>query len=132
MMFRQCLVRALFLGILLVLGVPSQWARADVITSGDTGTPNVNARLIIGNTADGTMTIDGGSSVASPDGGGVGLTEGVIVFRDRERFDPGVVGWLAAYDKKTGKRQWRKEWDNTCCSYTTPILYEGEAISELI
>jgi outer membrane protein assembly factor BamB len=53
----------------------------------------------------------------------------VIVFRDREATE---VGWLAAYDKKTGERQWRKQWKDTCCSYTTPVLLKHEAQTEVV
>jgi outer membrane protein assembly factor BamB len=56
----------------------------------------------------------------------------VIVLRDRENDDPALVGWLAAYDKKTGERQWRRKWNNTCCSYTTPVLLKSTSRTEIL
>lgn len=53
----------------------------------------------------------------------------VFVLRDREASP---VGWLAAYDKKTGERVWRRQWKDTCCSYTTPLILEHEGGTELI
>lgn len=56
----------------------------------------------------------------------------LLVLRDREKVAPELVGWLGAYDKLTGKRLWRKKWQDTCCSYTTPILYEGQSGTEIL
>ncbi len=50
-------------------------------------------------------------------------SEAVIVTQDREYGETDDVGWIAAYDKATGRQLWRDEWQHTCCSYTTPILY---------
>lgn len=53
------------------------------------------------------------------------LADGVlIVVQDREWGDVDEKGWLAAYDRATGQRLWRQEWDNTCCSYSTPLVME--------
>jgi T5SS/PEP-CTERM-associated repeat protein len=49
-------------------------ARADIITTGDTGTPNVDAFLVIGDTADGTLTVN-----TDPGGSVVGASAGVVV-----------------------------------------------------
>lgn len=58
----------------------------------------------------------------------------VILFQDQEsssRFED--VGWLAAYDQETGEERWRQEWENTCCSYTTPLVYDdGELLQVLV
>ncbi len=56
----------------------------------------------------------------------------VVVQQDREESTDQDVGWIAAFDKKTGERVWRDEWTYTCCSYTTPILLDrGEGALEL-
>jgi len=50
------------------------------------------------------------------------LTDGaVIAVRDREDAEHGV-GWMGAFDKATGEPLWRNEWDDTCCSYSTPLV----------
>lgn len=56
----------------------------------------------------------------------------IIVFRDREKDKAGLLGWIAAYDKKSGERLWQRKWDDTCCSYTTPIVLEGESGTEIL
>lgn len=57
----------------------------------------------------------------------------VVVIRDKEY---GVVekdtGWLGAFDRKTGEELWRVEWQETCCSYTTPLIHEREGQVEII
>jgi len=55
----------------------------------------------------------------------------VIVAQDRELVEK-PEGWMAAWDKHTGEPVWRVAWDDTCCSYGTPILVEREASFELI
>lgn len=46
----------------------------------------------------------------------------VVVAQDREwATGDDDVGWLAAYDKATGRRIWRREWTDTCCAYSTPL-----------
>ena len=56
----------------------------------------------------------------------------IIVFRDREQTGKGHFSWLAAFDKKTGRRVWRKQWRDTCCSYTTPLVLERPSGTELV
>ncbi len=58
--------------------------------------------------------------------------DNVIVFRDRERLDEGVFGWIAAFDKKTGRKRWKVDWEDTCCSYTTPITVEGDGGTRIL
>lgn len=58
-------------------------------------------------------------AVASP----ILTSDAVIVTQDREYGETDDVGWIAAYDKASGRQLWRDEWKHTCCSYTTPILY---------
>lgn len=57
----------------------------------------------------------------------------VVVIRDKEY---GVVekdtGWLGAFDRKTGEELWRVKWQETCCSYTTPLIHEREGKPEII
>lgn len=47
----------------------------------------------------------------------------VVVAQDRESQRK-PTGWLAAFDKRTGEEVWRTEWDDSCCSYTTPFLVD--------
>lgn len=57
----------------------------------------------------------------------------LVLQQDREESTDQDVGWIAAFDKKTGERLWRDEWTYTCCSYTTPILLDrGDGASELV
>lgn len=56
----------------------------------------------------------------------------LLVYRDREKVRDDLFGWLAAYDKTTGERLWRKKWQDTCCSYTTPILFETDSGTEIL
>lgn len=52
--------------------------------------------------------------------------EAVIVAQDQETGKTDDVGWIAAFDKATGERIWRQEWNDRCCSYSTPLwLGEG-------
>jgi outer membrane protein assembly factor BamB len=59
--------------------------------------------------------------------------EAVVVIRDKEY---GVVerdtGWLGAFDRKTGEELWRVNWQETCCSYSTPLVHEREGKPEII
>lgn len=50
--------------------------------------------------------------------------DAVIVFQDREWAADQTEdkGWLASFDKATGKENWRIQWGNSCCSYVTPFL----------
>lgn len=45
----------------------------------------------------------------------------VVVAQDQESGKTDDVGWIAAFDKATGEQIWRREWDDTCCSYSTPL-----------
>jgi len=45
----------------------------------------------------------------------------VIVAQDREEVRE-KPGWLAAFDRQTGKEMWRTTWEDSCCSYTTPLV----------
>lgn len=56
----------------------------------------------------------------------------IIVFRDREKAEEELHGWIAAFDKKTGARVWKKQWKDTCCSYTTPLVLAREGGTELL
>ncbi|MCP4201565.1 MAG: PQQ-binding-like beta-propeller repeat protein [bacterium] len=60
------------------------------------------------------------------------LTEDdVIVFQDLELWEDGA-GWIAAFDKKDGERRWITQWDNSCCSYTTPIKVDFAGETEIV
>lgn len=48
----------------------------------------------------------------------------VVVSRDREDAVPDDVGWIAAFDRKTGEEMWRSEWADSCCSYASPLVTE--------
>ncbi len=57
----------------------------------------------------------------------------VILMQDREEGESEDLGWLGAFDSATGEPLWRKEWDHTCCSYTTPIVLErGGPAAEVV
>lgn len=60
--------------------------------------------------------------------------DAVVVVRDDEWGGDTIhdISWLAAYDRRSGRRLWRSENDETCCSYATPILREGPSGTELI
>lgn len=47
----------------------------------------------------------------------------VVVVQDQEEAFDDDLGWMAAYDIETGGQVWRKEWNETCCSYSTPLLW---------
>ncbi|MDX1502292.1 MAG: PQQ-binding-like beta-propeller repeat protein [Thermoanaerobaculia bacterium] len=54
----------------------------------------------------------------------------VIVARDREVVQG--LGWLAGYDRASGREIWRRTWDHTCCSYATPFpLQRGDGTEVL-
>lgn len=56
----------------------------------------------------------------------------VLLVQDQEGFQSDDVGWMAAYDRETGEEVWRREWDETCCSYSTPLYREREGTPELL
>ncbi len=56
----------------------------------------------------------------------------VIVFQDQEWADAEEVGWLAAYDQRTGEPKWRTEWDDSCCSYSTPLVVDRGTGEEVL
>lgn len=54
----------------------------------------------------------------------------VVVVQDREEAYNEDLGWMAAYDSATGDEIWRKQWDDTCCSYSTPLLWRRPGAGE--
>ena len=77
-------------------------ARAGIITTGDTDTPNVDMFLEIGRAADGTMTINtvgGPSVVSSSHGGGVGRDTGATGI---ETIDGAGAAWETGGPGGTG------------------------------
>jgi hypothetical protein len=56
----------------------------------------------------------------------------VIVAQDQESGRDDDVGWLAAFAKDTGERLWRHEWNDTCCSYSTPLWLDQESGRRLL
>ncbi len=58
--------------------------------------------------------------------------ESVIVVQDREWAQTEDVGWISAFDRKTGEPLWRSEWRNTCCSYSTPLVVDRGAGEEIL
>jgi outer membrane protein assembly factor BamB len=56
----------------------------------------------------------------------------VIVVQDQESGRDKDVGWLAAYDKSDGKQLWRTQWNDTCCSYSTPVIAGSGADAEIV
>jgi outer membrane protein assembly factor BamB len=47
----------------------------------------------------------------------------VVVVQDQEEGHNDDIGWMAAYDRETGDPVWRRQWNDTCCSYSTPLLW---------
>lgn len=58
--------------------------------------------------------------------------DAIIVLQDKEFADAEEPGWLAAFDRETGERLWRTEWEHTCCSYTTPLVVDRGAGEEIL
>ncbi len=56
----------------------------------------------------------------------------MIVLQDREAEDSADTGWLASFDKATGKERWRTEWMDTCCAYTSPHVIQGDQGDRLL
>jgi len=59
----------------------------------------------------------------------------VIVFSDDEWGDEGKrsrSSWMAAYDRESGEEMWRNTWEDTCCSYATPVLRHGGDDLEIV
>jgi outer membrane protein assembly factor BamB len=48
----------------------------------------------------------------------------VVVVQDQEEVHDADRGWMAAFDRETGEEVWRRTWDDTCCSYSTPLLWQ--------
>ncbi len=67
-------------------------------------------------------------SAASP----VLFSDSVIIFHDDEWGNLGEPSWLAAFDKMSGEPRWKTEWDDTCCSYASPLLVERPGGVELV
>jgi len=60
------------------------------------------------------------------------LLEGaVLVFQDRETVDE-KLGWMAAFDRRAGNELWRTTWEDTCCSYVTPLVLRRGERDEII
>lgn len=58
--------------------------------------------------------------------------DAVIVVQDCEWAQTEDVGWIGAFDRKTGEPLWRTEWQNTCCSYSTPLVVDRGAGEEIL
>jgi outer membrane protein assembly factor BamB len=58
--------------------------------------------------------------------------EAVVILQDREYADTEDPGWIAAYGKEDGRELWRHEWNDTCCTYSTPVVVDRGAGEELI
>jgi outer membrane protein assembly factor BamB len=54
----------------------------------------------------------------------------LIVVQDQEQTESPDVGWMAAFDRESGKELWRQQWKNTCCSYATPLLWQRPGAGE--
>ena len=56
--------------------------------------------------------------------------------RDRDDEDREEVrekpGWIAAFDRQTGEKLWRTTWEDSCCSYTTPLIRQRGGREEII
>jgi outer membrane protein assembly factor BamB len=57
----------------------------------------------------------------------------VVVARDKEYGEvERDIGWLGAFDRKTGEELWRLQWKDNCCSYATPVVHVREGRTEVI
>ena len=56
----------------------------------------------------------------------------VIVVQDREYDANDDPGWMAAFEKETGREIWRTDWRHTCCSYTSPLLWGDDSGARLL
>ncbi|MCH9651010.1 MAG: PQQ-binding-like beta-propeller repeat protein [Deltaproteobacteria bacterium] len=56
----------------------------------------------------------------------------VVLFQDIESTKNNDTGWLAAFDQETGEERWRHEWTETCCAYSTPLVYDDGEIVQLL
>ena len=56
----------------------------------------------------------------------------ILVFQDAEKAVADKEGWLGAFDKTTGNEVWRQRWKDTCCSYTTPLLWDRAGEVDLV
>jgi len=59
------------------------------------------------------------------------LEDAVLVFQDRETVED-KPGWMAAYDRDTGSELWRTTWEDTCCSYVTPLVRRRGQRDEIV
>jgi outer membrane protein assembly factor BamB len=61
------------------------------------------------------------------------LTEdAVILFQDREVVADDQQGWLGAFSKEDGEELWRIHWNNSCCSYSTPLVIDRGTGEEVL
>lgn len=58
--------------------------------------------------------------------------DAVIVTQDRESAAAEDPGWIAAFDRASGEPLWRSQWDDTCCSYSTPLVVERGGGEEIV
>lgn len=56
--------------------------------------------------------------------------DAVILVQDQEEPHDDDTGWMAAFDRRTGDEIWRQQWNNTCCSYSTPLLWKRPGADE--
>lgn len=57
----------------------------------------------------------------------------VIVVQDKE-WGEGTEdqGWMGAFDAETGEELWRNHWTETCCAYSSPLIWRRGEDTELI
>ncbi len=58
--------------------------------------------------------------------------DAVILLRDRESAEPGLIGWLAAFSRDDGSVLWRHDWEDLCCTYSTPVVVDRGAGEEVL
>ena len=57
----------------------------------------------------------------------------VVVVRDKEYGEEERdIGWIGAFDRKTGEELWRRQWKDNCCSYATPLVHVREGQTEVV
>ena len=59
--------------------------------------------------------------------------DSIVILQDKEYAKEDYdFGWLAAFDRSNGELLWRHQLEDGCCSYTTPVLRQTAAATEII
>lgn len=56
----------------------------------------------------------------------------LIVVQDKEWAETEDIGWMGAFDAETGEELWRNRWTETCCAYSTPLIWQRGEDTEMV